>query len=147
MSRSPSFNIMGNQYAIGIIIQKADSLTKLKNLFLALKGLVNLPPIPLGGDALEKVVFNDKPEAEVKFFVGIVKDVSSQTKANVGTFANYDNLQFLPQASFMYFGEDYSYEEMKAKLIQWIGNQWMGHYLIIDSGSDLADLLTKFIKY
>lgn len=137
------------QYAIGLIIQNTDTLAKLKSFFTKAKGLVDTKQVSIEADkTIEKSVLKAKPEAEIRFFIAIAPTVAKSTKDVWG--ANNDGIgdYYLPNAMTMEFrGQDYSLEEIKQRLTQFIGEQWMGQYVIIDSVSDLTDLLTKFKKW
>ena len=137
------------QYAIGIIIQNTDTLAKLKLFFDKLKSLLNIQKIEVEPTKfIEKSVLKENAEAEIKFFIGIAPNVSKAKKDVL--FANDDGIgdYYLPNTySIEFRGQDYSYEEMKRRLIQFIGENWMGNYVILDLKSDLKDLLTKFKKY
>lgn len=132
------------QYAIGIIIQEKDSLAKLKSVFDKARTLVDNKSI----SAKEAKFLVKGVEGEIKFFIGIAKNVSSQVRLKLGSMADYDNAEFIPNIICIEFGEDYTYDQMKQKLIQFIGEQWMGYYWIIDIDSTLiGNLLTNFKRY
>lgn len=120
------------QYAIGIILRNTDNKAKIKLFFDKMKNSSEVQQI------------SDK----LRFFMGVATNVSKQMKDVLG--ANDDGIgdYYLPNMMIMEFGgRDYTEEEMKQRLTQWIGEQWMGQYQIIDSVSDLGNLLTNFKKY
>lgn len=137
------------QYAIGIIIQDTDTLTKVKSFFNKAKNLLEIQYIPdEENNLIEKSVLKAKPGAEIVFFIGIAPKVSKKIKDLLGVNDDGIGDYYLPNVMSMEFrGQDYSYDEMQRRLKQFIGEQWMGHYLILDSGSTLIDLQNKFINY
>ena len=121
------------QYAIAIIIQDTDTLQKVKLFFGKIKDFIQTQPIP---------------DVEIRFFIGVARNVAKEIKDLLG--ANDDGIGdlYLPNMQIMEFGgQDYPYDEMKQRLFQWIGEQWMGNYQILDLKSDLKDLITNFKKY
>jgi len=131
------------EYAIGIIIQKTDTLAKLKLLFDKLRSLVETK----GTDVHDsKFLFKEFPDSEIRFFVGIAKDVFPTTKKKLGDISNYDDGQFIPSISYMEFGEDYTYEEMKKRLNQFMSEQVNGKCWIADTNSELTGTLSTNFK-
>ena len=147
-----------NKYAIGMVVQSTDTISKWRSKVTTIKSTIEVrdvteydyisngylqPPT-----AIPKIVkhyyLKDKPEAEITFFIGIAKNVTSSIRNAIGGFADGENTYFLPTIRFIYFGETLTLEQMKQRLFIIMDDAWEG-YVIIDSNSDITNLLTKFI--
>jgi hypothetical protein len=147
-----------NKYAIGIIVQSTDTISKWRTIATTLKTNIirkavteydyisNGPWVPATPvpKLVDRYYLINNQEKEISFFIGIASNVSATIKTNVGVFANFDNAYFLPSISFVYFGSVMSLNEMKQKLFIIMDDCWEG-YMIIDSSSNLTNLSTKFI--
>ena len=132
------------RYAVGIILDSLDDKLKIKKFFDGMKGLVDVQQLnDVDSNFQEKVSAKGNVDTDVNFFVGIGKNVDKETRDSIGGSDDGMGDYYLPNMRFMYFGEDYTLEQMKQRLIQWMGEQWGVGYIMRDSSSSIKDLVKE----
>ena len=133
------------EYAIGIIIQNTDTLTKVKTLFNKLNLMIEKKSVI---DEQDRYSIKGIADTEIQFFIGVARGVPSIIKNILN--ANNDGVGelYLPVSRCMWFdGQDYTYAEMQQRLKQWIGFEWKEKYYILPVNFSTTNLLTKFVNY
>jgi hypothetical protein len=128
-------------YSIGIIIQSTDTLSKIRAIAVALRNAID---IYQDGDYY-RCSLKSNPDTEVKLFLGIAKECSSQLRNIAGSLAVAEDNNFLPSLGFLWFGENYTLDEMVNKMMQHIRESY---YQVITSDQNLDNLddIRRFIK-